>query len=121
MISGNSPRKLTWQSSWTPMELAFANRAQLRRVVFPGAKVGAAYLLLLRVRSDYTLFASKPIGHWHYAFTTPNQTIPMTPPKIIAAGAGSLNHMPPTKLVAVITTHQGSLASDEPLWYASSM
>lgn len=55
------------------------------------------------------------------AFTIANQISPIIPPKTMAAGAGSLNHMPPTKLVAVTTTHQGSFPRGEPFWSASSM
>ncbi len=44
----------------------------------------------------------------HLHLTIAYQIIPITPPSKIAVGAVRLNHIPPTKLVAVITTNQGS-------------
>jgi hypothetical protein len=46
--------------------------------------------------------------------TTPYHTIPITPPSRIATGADTPNHRPPTKDVAVTTTHHGSPPRGEP-------
>jgi len=42
------------------------------------------------------------------ARTTPYQTKPITVPRTIASGGGTLKCMPPTYVVAMMTTHQGS-------------
>lgn len=63
---------------------------------------------------------TKPILDSSQADTMPYLTSPMTAPKIMATGALTPYHRPPTKAAAATTNHQGSSPRLLPVWNPSS-
>jgi hypothetical protein len=61
-----------------------------------------------------SLGRSRAMTLFDHVDTTPYHIMPMTPPNRMATGACRRNHMPPTKLVAVMTSHQASVSSETP-------